>query len=137
MKVLARKASTMNKPRYLLPAQRSQLLAEIERVRDSEAPIAVTLEEVKPARRPQQNALYWVLLGKISTSMPPHMDGVWYASDVWHEYFKQRYLPAEAMQAPDGACLYRKSTTKLSVSEFSDYYAEIEAWAAEYEVFLA
>lgn len=89
-------------------------------------PLAVTVTEYKAKRKQEQNALYWVRLEEISSQA--WIGGRQYSKEVWHEYFRGRYAMTET--GPNGQAL-PKSTTKMSVSEFSDYLSQIEAEAAQ------
>jgi len=93
----------------------------------------VSIDEVKSIRSLQQNARLWALYTAISRQAPAHMGGVWYSPQVWHGYAKTRFLGMES--GPYGMGV-PKSTTRLTVGEFGDYMAEVEAWAySEFEGF--
>lgn len=89
--------------------------------------LTITVEPFRKKRSVDQNARYWAILTEISQKMPPHMDGVWYSSEVWHEAMKQRFLGVKS--GPFGPVT--KSTKSLSVVEFSGYMDEIQAWAID------
>jgi len=91
-------------------------------------PVAVTYEPAKSSRSIEQNARYWALLTEISQQGPSAMGGEWHSPEVWHEYCAKRFLGMEAGPFGHGV---RRRTSKLKVSEFADYMAQIEAWAAD------
>jgi len=53
-------------------------------------------------------------------------------SNYLHEIFKEKYLGSEVLTGVNGIVNVRKTTTKLSVKEFSKYMSEIELFAKEY-----
>lgn len=97
-------------------------------IRDTGWPVAVTIEQHKSSRSLEQNARLWALLTEISQQAPSAMGGEWHSPEVWHEYCAKRFLGMEAGPFGHGV---RKRTSKLKVSEFADYMAQIEAWAAD------
>ena len=97
-------------------------------IRDTGWPVAVTIEQHKSSRSIEQNARLWALLTEMSQQAPSAMGGEWHSPEVWHEYCAKRFLGMEAGPFGHGV---RKRTSKLKVSEFADYMAQIEAWAAD------
>jgi hypothetical protein len=89
--------------------------------------LTITVEPFRKKRSVDQNARYWAILTEISQKMPPHMGGVWWSPEVWHEAMKSRFLGMES--GPFGPVA--KSTTRLSVVEFMGYCDEIQAWAID------
>jgi hypothetical protein len=91
-------------------------------------PLPFEIRVAKRARRRslEQNARYWALLTAISQQAPASMDGQWYAPEIWHEHCCKRFLGMEPGPFGDGVA---KGTSGLSVAEFGDYMAEVEAWA--------
>lgn len=90
----------------------------------------VTLEPYERRRNAEQNALYWSRLQEISEVW--NEGGVYYTKDGLHEAFADALLPKKEVQIPGGKTkLVRKSTTELTVAEFSDYLERIAAWAAQ------
>ena len=94
--------------------------------------LKVALSPWKKRRSIDQNARYWAILTAVAAQMPPMMNGVWYAPEVWHEHYKRRFLP---MLPGPGGSAYPQSTTSLSTSEFVDYCDQVEADAIEQGVF--
>lgn len=92
--------------------------------------LTITVEPFRKKRSVDQNARYWAILTEISQKMPPHMNGVWYSPEVWHEYCKRRFLGIEThMEFRGNRIAIAKSTRKLSVVEMMGYCDEIQAWA--------
>lgn len=101
-----------------------RLLASIEAGKD----LKVEVAPWENKRSLEQNALYWATLTEIAREAPAHMDGVYHSPEVWHEYFRRRFLPMLA--GPDGEGI-PTSTRSLKVSEMADYITQIQAWIAE------
>lgn len=97
-------------------------------IRDMGWPVAVEVKQHKPSRSVEQNARYWALLTEISQQAPSSMGGEWHSPEVWHEYCAKRFLGMEAGPFGHGV---KKRTSTLKISEFADYMAEVEAWAAD------
>ena len=106
----------------------SRLLATVDEGRE----LRVTVEDWKNTRSLDQNRRYWAILTDLARAAPSHMDGVWYAPEVWHEHFKRKFLGVQ--EGPFGPV--PKTTTKLSTLDFSGYCDQIEAWAAEEGIIL-
>lgn len=90
--------------------------------------VIVTAEERK--RNEVQNRFYWgAVLRDISAQA--WVDGKQFDKDTWHEYFARLYGVLDEVTLPDGEIVtLRKSTTKMSVGEFSTYLNAIQAYAA-------
>lgn len=81
------------------------------------------------------NRAYWKLLHLIA-GRP--VRGVLYSADNWHRYFVSRFLGMEDYRLSNGITLLeRRRTSELSVTEFSEYLTQVEAWAAEHDIYLA
>ena len=91
---------------------------------DSGKPLVVTVAEYKAKRSLEQNSRLWALLGEISENA--WVDGKQFSDEAWNEHFKRIYIGLEEL--PDGTS-QGISTTKLSVSEFTDYMTKIEQYA--------
>jgi hypothetical protein len=96
---------------------------------DQGAPLRVIITAEERKRNVEQNRFYWgVVLREIA-------DHAWvgskqYDSDVWHEFFARQFGVCDEMTLPDGAIVTRrKSTTKMTVGEFSDYLTAVQAYA--------
>jgi hypothetical protein len=90
--------------------------------------VIVTAEERK--RNEVQNRFYWgAVLRDISAQA--WVDGKQFDKETWHEYFARMYGVLDEVTLPDGEIVtLRKSTTKMSVGEFSTYLNAIQAHAA-------
>lgn len=89
--------------------------------------VIVTAEERK--RNEVQNRFYWgAVLRDISSQ--GWVDGKQFDKDTWHEFFSRRYGICEDVALPDGEVVVRRrSTTKMSVGEFSAFLNAIQAYA--------
>ena len=94
---------------------------------------SITVAPYRKARSIDQNSRYWEMLTRVSQAMPPLKDGVWYAPEIWHDYFRGLHLPVKA--GPFGGKALT-STTKLNTVEMSEYQEKIEAWSAEQGIIL-
>ncbi len=80
-------------------------------------------------RSTEQNKRLWALLNEISEGVP--VQGVIHSPEVWHEYFKVKFIGKEEIKLPNGQVLERAiSTTTLDVAAFGEYMTRIEVWAA-------
>jgi hypothetical protein len=93
------------------------------------------IEIKSPKRSLEQNRYYWSILGDIAEQVVPSKA---YEPSVWHQYFKQLFLPDQVVEMPDGGImLTQSSTSKLSLKAFSEYIDRVIQWAAEHEVKLS
>lgn len=92
--------------------------------------VIVTSDEKK--RNAEQNRFYWgVALRDISEQA--WIDGKQFDKDAWHEYFSRKFGVCEDLTLPDGEIITRrKSTTQMTVGEFSTYVNQVQAWAANH-----
>lgn len=93
-------------------------------------PLRVIVTEEERKRTTQANAFYW---GPVLTTIAEQawVQGRQYSKDVWHEHFACLYLPRTEIVTPYGEIVARrKSTTELSVGEFSEYLQRVQAAAA-------
>jgi len=86
--------------------------------------MVVHLTADSATRSQEQNRRYWALLSDIAASA--WVDGKQFDKDVWHEEFRQRFLPR--IDGPSGS--YPVSTTSLTVKAFAHYMGQVEAFAA-------
>jgi hypothetical protein len=86
----------------------------------------VLIEEYKKTRSEQQNSTYWMWLTEIG-------EHIGYASAELHEVCRQKFLPQRVVQLPGerNPHTVNMSTTKLSISDMSDYLTQIQKLAAE------
>lgn len=90
--------------------------------------IIVTADEKK--RNSQQNRMYWgAILKQISEQA--WVCGKQFDKDMWHEFYARKFGVCEDITLPDGEIVTkRKSTTDMSVGEFSEYMTQIQAHSA-------
>lgn len=86
------------------------------------------LTVTKRKRTSQQNRRYWGrgVLAQIAEQAT--INGRLFSAETWHEQFKRQFIGVE--QLPNGDVV-GKSSTDLTTAEFSDFCAEVEAWAAQ------
>lgn len=90
--------------------------------------VIVTAEDRK--RNAEQNRYYW---GAVLTTISEQawIDGRQYDKDVWHEYVARKFGVCDEVVLPDGEIVTRrKSTTQMTVGEFSEYLNRVQAYAA-------
>lgn len=86
-------------------------------------------------RSSEQNRRYWLLLHLIAEKVKP--GGESYSADTWHTYAKTRWIGADDVRLPNGkVVLMPRSSADLDIAEFNAYMEQIEAWAAERDVYL-
>jgi hypothetical protein len=91
--------------------------------------LIVTAEEKQ--RNAAQNRFYFGAVLK-QVSEQAWVDGKQYDKDTWHEYFARKYGILDELTLPDGEIITRrKSTTQMSVGEFSEYLDNVQAYAGE------
>jgi hypothetical protein len=89
--------------------------------------LIVTAEERQ--RNQQQNRFYFGAVLK-QVSEQAWVDGKQYDKDTWHEYFARKYGILDELTLPDGEIITRrKSTTQMSVGEFSEYLDAVQSYA--------
>ena len=115
----------MKKVIVSLAKDRSKVIEMITRAPDG------CVVEIKDANRTtEQNALYWTAVHEIAESV--FLNGKTFTPEVWHVYFKQRYLPGRMIELPNGQLVEADATTtELSKEEFSDYVTEVLSFQAE------
>lgn len=97
---------------------------------DRGEPLRLIITSDEKKRNAEQNRFYWgVALRDIAEQA--WVDGRQYDKDTWHEYFARMFGVSDELTLPDGEIiLRRKSTTQMTVGEFSAYTERIQAWAA-------
>lgn len=94
-------------------------------------PLRIIVTSAEAKRNSEQNKRYWGLVLK-TISANAWVNGQQFSSDVWHEYFARRFGVCEDVTLPHGEVVTRRrSTTDMSVSEFTTYMGEVEAYAAQ------
>lgn len=81
------------------------------------------------------NARYWLLLHMLADKLKP--DGKVYTPEIYHEYFKSRFIGVDEIVLPNKKVIHRvKSSAELDVSQFAEYMEQVEQFAAERGVYL-
>jgi len=138
----ARQKFTERKIRLVGAQQRDSAIALLNNIPlDSEKPLEVVLREEVKARKLDQNTLMWV--GPLKDiEQQAWSNGRQYSAVVWHEYFKEQFLPEEfdleltkeGYQkydfTPDGVRVLVGSTTELTIKGFSQYLEQVHAFGA-------
>ena len=87
-------------------------------------------------RSVQANARYWLLVHLIAEKVKP--EGTAYSAEVWHTYFKSKYLGCEETLLPNGKTVQiPRSSADLDTPEFSAFMSAVEEWALTRDVWLA
>lgn len=85
----------------------------------------VVVRPLKAARSLAQNRLYWKWLGEISKQY--QVDGKSLTTSEWHHLCAMKFLGIKTIEIGEKTFpMPAKSTTKLKVSEFSEYLLKIE-----------
>lgn len=97
---------------------------------DRGQPLRIILTSEERKRNAEQNRFYWgVVLRDIAEQA--WVNGRQFDKDTWHEYFARQFGVCEDVELPNGEIISRrKSTTQMSVGEFSAYTAQVQAYAA-------
>lgn len=90
--------------------------------------LIVTAEEKK--RTAEQNAFYFgVVLRDIADQV--WVEGQQFSQAAWHEQLAEQFAPREEIKLPGGKLFSRrKSTSDMTVSEFSEYMTKVQAYVA-------
>lgn len=78
-------------------------------------------------RTKPQNRRYWGKGVLAQVAEQAVVNGKLYDAETWHEMFKRKFIGV--IELPDGSVV-GKSSTGLSTTEFSDFCAQVEAYAA-------
>jgi len=98
---------------------------------DAGTPLRLIVTSAETKRNSEQNKRYWGLVLK-TIAANAWVNGQQFSSDVWHEYFARKFGVCEDVTLPGGEVVTRRrSTTDMSVSEFTTYMGEVEAYAAQ------
>ena len=98
----------------------------VEAVKNARQGWVVRIEP--PNRTSAQNSFYWATLHAISEQIRPQNQA--HDPDVWHAYFKTRYLPGRMIELPNGQVMESEpTTTGLTKAQFSDYVEQVLEWA--------
>jgi hypothetical protein len=109
---------------------------------DLDKPLEVIIREEQKSRSLSANALMWAgPLNDIAQQAWVH--GRQYSALIWHEYFKEKFLPEfpdpkftkegykKYEETPDGKRILIGSTSKLTKFGFSNYMEYIYAYGAD------
>ena len=114
---------------------------------DEKNPIEIVIREEVKTRKLDQNGLYWACQLK-DISDQSYVNGRTYSLEIWHEHFKEQFLPddvnlpTEELQtlvkegyrkfaiSPSGKYLLVGSTADLTIKGFSIYLQQVEAFGA-------
>jgi hypothetical protein len=89
-----------------------------------QAPNGYVVEIKEQNRTHEQNALYWAAVHEIAESI--FLQDKKFTPQVWHIYFKQRFLPGKMVELPNGQLLETEpTTTDLTKPEFSDFVTQV------------
>lgn len=98
---------------------------------DKGEPLRVIVTAEERQRNAQQNRFYWGAVLK-AISEQAWVEGRQFDKDAWHEYFARKYGVLDELILPDGEIIMRrKSTTQMSVGEFSEYLDAVQSYAGE------
>lgn len=102
-----------------------------KQLNDNGTPLRVIVTTATARRNAEQNKRYWgFVLRTIAEQVL--IDKRHYDADVWHEYFARKFGTMVEMTLPDGEIITRrKSTTEMTVGEFTEYMTRVEAHATQ------
>ena len=101
---------------------------------------AMELKPYAKVRSNAQNAMLWLLLTRIAEFIPDE-DGVPHSKEAWHHKLKVEfgYVDDTMPMKIDGMTVdvpVPKTSTRMTTKEFSEYFEQVEVFAAEHGVFL-
>jgi hypothetical protein len=122
--------------------QRERALALVRNLPlDADKPLQITVDEYRPPRKPDQNALMWA--GPLADiAEQAWLEGRKYSAEAWHEFLKQELLPEEFDPllcregyekwtiTPKGDRALIGTTTKLTVKGMAQYLESLYAFGA-------
>ena len=116
------------KKRFILryEGQKSVICRQIQQL-PADGTIEVTMKTVKTTRSLEQNSLYWMWVGILA-------DESGYTKKGMHDALRDALLePVTYVDLKTGETKSRlRSTTELSVSEFTEYLNAVEEFAADF-----
>lgn len=117
----------MNTTILRTPADRARL---IEQLMEMPLPLMVEIKPHEDGSQAHQRAWYWWTLSIIADQA--EVNGRRYSKEVWHEWYKQKFLPIVGELTKDGMTVFiYQSTEKLSIKERRNYRYMIEADAIQ------
>lgn len=81
--------------------------------------VSVYITDKKPKRTENQNRYYWLYVGMIAAETGNDQDEL-------HELFKGKFLTEKIVYVLGEPVRMKKSTTELSVTDFSEFISKIE-----------
>lgn len=86
-------------------------------------------------RTSEQNRRLWALYAMMASRLKP--GGNLYTPEQYHIFAKLKFLGAVEHKLPNGSTMtIPNSSADLDVSEFTEFLTQVEAWAAEHNVWL-
>ena len=87
-------------------------------------------------RSNRQNSRYWALLQEASEKLGQ------FNKNVWHEYFRQKFLPSKSININGDERLIYYSTANLpmhgpNIPNWEIYTNQVESWLSERGVYLS
>jgi len=144
----------MKREKY--PTRKIRLVGELQRNHaivllhslpiDEKKPLEIVIREEQKIRKMDSNACMWACQLKC-ISEQAYVNGRTYSTEVWHEHFKEMFLPETFQSAehqaeivkegyrkydisPSGKRILVGSTTELTVKGFAIYLQQVEAFGA-------
>lgn len=109
----------MDSVKFTLSKDRARVLQML-----AQAPDGYVVEIRQPSRTLDQNALYWTQVRECAERVT--IEGKRFTPQVWHVYFKQRFLPGRIIELPNGQIMEQDpTTTELTKEEFSLFIEEV------------
>lgn len=92
-------------------------------------PLRLIITGSDTKRNSVQNKRYWGFVLKAIADQA-WVDGKKFGADVWHEFFARKFGVCEDVTLPGGEVVTkRRSTTDMTVAEFTEYMGNVEAHA--------
>ena len=105
--------------------------ANVSAMKQAGTPLRLIVTSAETKRNAEQNKRYWGFVLK-TIAEQAWVEGAQYSADVWHEYFARKFGVCEDITLPGGEVIVRrKSTTQMTVSEFTQFMQETEAYATQ------
>ena len=110
---------------------------------DEKKPLELLVREEVKARKPDQNSLMWA--GPLKDiAEQAEIEKRRYSAEVWHEFFKEQFLPdfydpelckdekyQKWTEGPGGNQVLVGSSTDLTIKGFAQYLEQIHAFGAQ------
>lgn len=103
--------------------------ANAKALADAGTPLRLIATTSEAKRNSEQNKRYWGHVLK-TIAATAWVDGKQFPADTWHEFFARKFGICEDVTLPGGEVISRRrSTTEMTVGEFTEYMTEVEAHA--------